>query len=335
MTDRTFHVYHAMIMVGAGADRKQRTVSTAAPSRKRAGELFGCNERYMAEFGMSGGSKSLVAMCRAEPETVFVELGYGTYSRLDEIADESKRITIDMREEDLHGRVTKHPAYGQIHVNRVSGQRELFQVDYPQEHWVELTISSASLNRSGGHDRVHADHELTRVAMSSVQWAQLLTSMNSMGSPCTLSRYTDPFTGDFMTPKLPPDHTAGADTFKDEIKRRAQASVQGVAAARARLAEIMKGPLRKGDLAEVEELLRAAQGEMEGGVTYTVELAAEKIDDAAAHAKAEINAHVDYSMQRLGERALGERIQAAIDSGADIKAIGYSVSNAIDAPAEE
>lgn len=328
-------VYHTMIMVRVGDQQKQRSVFAATPTQKRACELFDVTQRHMSEYGGTGGSKAVLAMCRAEPDVVFVELSNDTYIRLADWEDPSKEFKIDVKDEDLYGRDTQHPAFGMVHAQRVSGQRDLFQVDYPQDHWVELVIESATLNRNNAHDRVHGNHELMRIAMSSVQWAGLLTSMNTQGVPCTLSRYTDPFTGDFLMPKLPPKHVADTQTFTDEIEERARKSVEGVRMASARLDEIMKGPLRKGDLAEVQELLRAAQGAMESGVTYTVEMAAEKINDAAEHAKAEVNAHIDFSMMRLGERALGARLQDAIDSGADIKAIGYSVSNALDAPAGE
>lgn len=330
MTDRKFNVYSTMIMVRGGEGRDQKSVYTAAASRKRASELFDVTERYMAEFGGSTGQKAVIGMCRAEPEVVFVQIDHGVYSRLGDLADPSKRITLDVGDEEQFGREQEHPAFGQIHVSRVTGHRNLFMVDYPQDGWVELVIERASLNRSGGHDRIYGDQEIMRVALSSVQWAQMLSSMNTQGVPCTLARYTDPHTGDFMTPKLPDKHVADTETFKNDVRNRADKATKGISEAAERLAEIMKGPLRKGDLAEVQDLLHTAKMMLASNLTYVVETAEKTIDAAAKHGQAEVDSHIDFAMMRLGERALGDRLQQALETGADLRIVGRNVLLALD-----
>ena len=106
-----------------------------------------------------------------------------------------------------------------------------------------------------------------------------------------------------------------------------------LAKANALLTDILKGPLRKGDLQEVLDLLRSARGAATNGLPFVAEQAHEAIDTATQHARAEIDAHVDNAMMKLGERALGQQLQAAIEAGADPRDIGKALLTFINPPA--
>lgn len=337
MTDRKFAVYHYGLIDRrfTHVNGKQADVYVAAPSQKRAAELFGIRSNDIATYGGVTHQKPVQEMCRAEPEVVFVKISHSVYARLDEIEDETKRITLDLKDEELYGRETESPAFGMIHINRVSGQENLFMVDYPQDHYLRLTISTAKLNRNTGSDRVMSDRDLIVISLSEVQWARMISSPNSQGVACTLSRYFEPETGEYVTPRLPDRHAADADTFIAEVQDRARKSTVGIQEARTRLADIMKGPLRKGDLQEVEELLRMAEMMMSNNLPYVLERAAETIADAVDNAKSEVDAHIDFAMTRLGERALGARLQQALEAGVDVGQVGRNVSIALDDQTEK
>jgi hypothetical protein len=338
MTDRPLNVYHFTLI-----DREftftpqhQADVYVAAETQKRAAELFGVTPHEMTERGGTTGQKPVLAMCRAEPGVVFVERQHGLYSRRGEVADLEKVITLDMRDEDLYGRETEDSAFGVVEINRFSGGSNLFMVDYDTGHGIALVISTATLNRSGASDRVHQRDEIIRVEMSEVQFARMIGAQNSGGTPCTLRRYHHPKTGEFLTPKMPDKHAANVDTFRAEVTDRAQKALTDLADARARVTEIMKGgSIRKGDLAEVEALLSRAYQQATNNLPYVAERAKETIHDALEHGKAEIDAHIEFAMARLGERALGERLQAALAAGTDLAQVGRSVALVLDDRSEE
>lgn len=339
MTDRKLNVYSYMLidprLFAVSEHHKQASVYVACDSQKRASELIDTTIREMQQHGGVIGNKRIVQMCRAEPEVIFVEVSHARFIRMDDLVagqplDEAKVVTLDMHDDELHGRYTESAAFGMIHVSRVSGGKQLFQVDYPQDHYIDIVINRARLNRNLSTDRVFADDELIRVSMSEVQWARMIASPNTMGVPCTLARYIDNETKEFMTPVLPERHVADASTFKGEVKDKTDQAVASIREAEARLAEIMKGPLRKSDLQEVQELLRAAAGGMGNSVMFVLDRAEETIDEAVESAKAEVDAHIDYSLQRLGERALGARLQEALDSGVNVREIGRTISIALD-----
>lgn len=334
MSTPRLNVYHYMLTDPSRFKRftpqSQLSVYVACETMKRAAELFGVGIHDIRNFGGTGGPKALQAMCLEFPDVVFVGLSHGEYIRLDDVNDDTKRITLDMTDEELYGRETNNAAFGQINIHRISGAKRLFGVNFPQDHFIRIAIHTAHLNRNLASDRVFDDKEVVVVDMSEVQWARLIASPNTAGVPCTLARYRDPVTGEYMTPQLPEKDFADAETFKDEIKDRAKKATAEVDAARAKLSEILQGgPVRKGDLQEVLEMLRSGSQTFASNLPFVVERAAETIDEATENAKTEVGAFVDFAMLRLGERALGDRIQQALASGADLKQIGRDVADAV------
>jgi hypothetical protein len=310
--------------------QSQLGVYVACETMKRAAELFGVGVHDIRNFGGTGGPKAVEAMCHAEPNVVFVTISHDQYIRLDDVDDDSKRITLDMKDEELYGRETRNAAFGQINIHRISGGKRLFGVNFPQDHFIRIAIHTAHLNRNLASDRVFDDKEVVVVDLSEVQWARLIASPNTSGVPCTLARYRDPVSGEYLTPQLPEKDFADADTFKDEIKDRAKKATAEVDAARAKLSEILQGgPVRKGDLQEVMEMLRSGSQTFASNLPFVVERAAETIDEATENAKTEVGAFVDFAMLRLGERALGDKVREALASGADLKAIGREVADAV------
>lgn len=316
--------------------QKQAHVLVAVATQKRAAELFDCTPNDIAQYGGVTSQRPVQAMCRAEPEVVFVELSNGEYIRLADISDLSKKIKLDMREAELHGYEFENAAFGTIRATRFSGDTDMFMVDYPQGHGISLSISTAVLNRNAGSDRVFDRDEIIRIELSEVQWARMLSSLNAGSVPCTLRRYRDPSSGTFLTPKMPAKHAADMETFRAEVEKRAENALTDVTAARRRLAELMqKGPLRKGAISEVIEVLERAERDAARNMPYVTERAHETIHTAAQHAKAEVDAHVDYAMMKLGERALGDRLAQALESGVDLVALGKGVSAMIAPPKED
>lgn len=311
----------------------QAEVVVAAKSMKEAAEIIGGDVRSFRENGGATGQKPVIAMCMAEPRVPFVEFGHGQYRRLSEVDDPTKTIVLDMKDEDLYGRDTQHPAFGMVTMSRLSGgDGNLFMVDYPTGGSIRLTISTATLNRNLASDRIMDDRDIIVVEMSEVQWARIVSSFNVGGVPVTLRRYRDPLTGEYMTPKMPDRHAGNVDTFRKEIEDKAAKTVREVTEAHDRLAEILKGPLRKGDLQEVLDMLRSACMASTNGLPFVAEQAHEAIDTATQHAKAEVDAHIDNAMMKLGERALGSQLQAAIEAGADPRDIGKALLTFINPP---
>lgn len=338
MSERPLNVYHILLM-HQGKGGRQIETYVAAETQKRAAELLGLQPSYLSQWGMGVGHDNIKKLLRSEPEQVFLSSKHGTFYRFDDWGDETKKIEVDVTDEELYGRKVEHPAFGMIATSRSSVGGEganLFMVDYPQGHTIRLTISQATLNKRGARDNVFPEREIIVAEMSEVQWARMIASPNTSGVPCTLSRYIDPLTREYMTPRLPDRHIADTETFVDDVKKRGTKAMEGIAEARDKLAAILSGgALRKGELQEVLQLLDHAQMGVTRNLAYAVETAEEAIHTAVESAKAEVDAHVDFAMMKLGERALGDRLAQALEAGEDIAAIGRGVSALLDAPAAD
>lgn len=340
MTDERLHAFRVFLtdnrLKAASQHHRQAEVVVAAATMKEAAAIIGCEPKCFTENGGRTGQKAVAALVLANPRKAFVEMRNGQrgeFRPLETIDDPATSVIIDLHDEELHGTYTDHPAFGIVELSRLSGGGDnLFMVDYPTGGSIALTISTARLNRNLANDRVFQEREITRIEMSEVQWARLVSSMNTQGVPVTLRRYSDPVTGDFMAPQMPDRHAGNIDTFRKEIEGKADRATRELKEAHDRLAEILKGPLRKGDLVEVLDLLRSARGAATNGLPFVAEQAHEAIDTAAEHAKAEIDAHIDHAMQRLGERALGSHLHAALESGVDISEVGRTVLQALNPP---
>lgn len=230
--------------------------------------------------------------------------------------------------------ITEHDAFGMIGVSRVSGRANLFGVDYPQDHYITLKIKRAKLQRDLSNDWYFGKGEIIEISMSEVQYARMISSPNhGDGVPCTLSRYTDPVTGEYKTPRLPDDHAARPETFAKEVRETGQRSAERLNEALADLDAILAGGApKKGDLTKVREKLRASAQGLSSSLGFVVQQAEEAIHKSATNAMTEVDAHIDFAMTRLGERALGSRLAEALDSGHTAGSIGELILTALAPP---
>lgn len=228
------------------------------------------------------------------------------------------------------GETIEHPAFGIVGVSRVSGRRNLFGVDHPQEHYISLTIKRAELARSDTRDRVFGREEIVQIVMSETQYARMISTPNhGDGVPCTLAHYHDPRQGKFIQVTLPDDDRSKVDTFSAAVRTRAEDASAGIRDAMAQIDSILaSGPVRKGDLQAVRESLRSASQQVADNLPYVVQEAEEAIGEAAMNAQAEISAFVEHTMARLGERALGDRLQAVLEAGGNPADFGRLVADA-------
>ncbi|AXQ68435.1 hypothetical protein HOT99_gp182 [Caulobacter phage CcrBL10] len=229
-----------------------------------------------------------------------------------------------------------HEAFGVIGYSHTQGDTDLVGVDYAQGHYVSLTIKTAIAYEGETHDRFHGDKYICKVSMSEVQWASFIANPNrGDGVPCTLQFYRDPLTGEAKQPKYMRERLTRIDRTREAVTARAKALSTKVKEAQAELQRLMDGgPIKKGDLKALKDLLYFANQDMDMNLGYFVERVEETIDKAVVDAKAQVDAHVDFVVRELGVRALGSRLQAAIDAGHEPGAVGQALLDAIAPPQE-
>jgi hypothetical protein len=217
---------------------------------------------------------------------------------------------IKVSSDPLHGESFQHEAYGVAQLHRYSGTKDLFMVDYPQAHFMGLSIHLASLTRNLSNDWVHPRETIVEVEFSEVQWARFISSAGEgAGVPCTLNLYRDPKTGDFKRPEMHSRPIPKAELFADEVTQTAKDASNALNSAIAK-AELMAngGALKKGDLNELRGALAKAKMELGANLPFVVQQAEEAIGHSVEAAKGEIDAYQQFATARLGRLALAEKL---------------------------
>lgn len=184
-----------------------------------------------------------------------------------------------------------HPAFAMINVNRVSssgGGVSLFDSEVRHQHFVTLRISAASRKRDLSRDWIHGESApFIEIAMSEAQWASVVSSLNSQGTPVT--RTWDKSEGGHL-PDIPfsPRLAISIDETRDAAKRM-------FTNAKEALARVEERPTK----ANIRALRIALEG-AEPNVTYAARTLAEHAENTVQKAKADVEAMIDYRARQLG-----------------------------------
>jgi hypothetical protein len=189
-----------------------------------------------------------------------------------------------------------HPSYGVVSFSRFTTRdMTLFDSPFRHHHGIMLTICRASKERDLYNDRVRSEDELIEIAMSELQFANLITSANmGSGAPCTIVR----FNGESM--EAPPQDNI-RKTFKDDVTT--------VFSELAVVADQLDALVNKKDAkADDRKQMRALSGQLtmafKQNLSWMQQQFEEQIEKAVSAAKAEIQAHAEHVVLKAGLQAL-------------------------------
>lgn len=193
--------------------------------------------------------------------------------------------------------VETHPAYAQIAASRVSGAANLYGSDFNHQHYVTISIHRSELHRGLSRDWPHPREEYIEVALSEAQWAAFVSTMNAgSGIQCTLNHLHGK--GIPQIPAAPKRH----HQFKTEVDARLERAL-------GKLKELREG-IKASKLSgkAQEELLNKlsfAESDLSSNIAFVAAQFGEHIEEVTEHAKIEVNAYVQNTIQRAGLTALG------------------------------
>ncbi len=235
------------------------------------------------------------------------------------MVEEVKRTYVD----GCMDRITEeHPCFGAINISRVSGSANLFgSVTNNSQHFIRLTISTATLSHSFGQDHVYSDRGIVEVHMTEAQFANMITSWNmGEGTPVTLARMRN---GDKYecVPSLPSNAAKEAeraqDHFKHDMEKRMERVSSEMEEARKILAK--KGAINKGDREKLGSAFSSVERWFKDAAPYSVHTFIESTERTMQKAKLEIDAFVTSIINRTGLNALKTMKLKAGDKGIDAK----------------
>lgn len=198
--------------------------------------------------------------------------------------------------------IPRHESYGMLSLSRVQGSANLHGSPIKAQHFVTLTISEGSQRHGLGHTWNSDGPLIAEIALSAVQFAEAITTMNhGVGVPCTL-RYARDGSKLKRYEDCPPQGSEAKRT-REEFRQRVADAMADMTKVKNELMDLAKG------------LSAKRQGEMEGKIDtfmrmftdsapFFMEQFEENASKVIAVAKAEITAHADLTARNTGIQVL-------------------------------
>ena len=198
----------------------------------------------------------------------------------------------------------KHPSYGMAGFYRVQGTRDkLFGSSIEHATTIRLDIKEGVVKHDLGRDWYHGGSTLIEIELSPAQFVEMLTTMNcGDGVPCTIRyRPGDGYIED------PPDEGTEPERVRDYFRKCMEETADRLKEMMKNIEELSDAPrLKKADqkalLHEAEMLVQ----EVEKNMPFYYDQYSRAVDKRDAQSKADIEAAVALTLQRLGLSKLSE-----------------------------
>ena len=219
---------------------------------------------------------------------------------------------VGRRELKMETEKTTHPSFGIISVSRgtSSGKMNLFNASIQQNHFILIEIQRASLYRSVYHDSVFPEGiPIVRLYMSPSQFADLITSFNTSGTPCTLDNVNGV--------RMPePEYVNKREQIDDDFKKKMDEVASFTNEFYTKIQEILTKPnIGKSDKKEILKLLDIMSAQITSNVPYIKKTFTEQMDKTANEAKFEVTQFIEEKLKRLGLEKFKD--QLLLDSDED------------------
>ena len=196
-----------------------------------------------------------------------------------------------------------HESFGQISFTRtVGGNTNFYGSELPQDHYISLEIHHSEIERELTQDRYYNKGQILRLRMSSGQFSELITSMNSgTGIPCTLER--------LQSKKI--ESIPVLESRKDFVHRKFEDRMKEFAVKlktkQDRVKELSnKKTLSKEDQKELNWTVEWITQEVTSNIPFFAKCFQETMDDVVFEAKLEVENAIQHKISVLGLNALHE-----------------------------
>lgn len=212
----------------------------------------------------------------------------------------------------------RHPSYGIARLSVVrGGSTSLFMSDVPHNRRIKLEICRATKERDLNNDHVYADREpIIHVELSEHQFAQLISSMGTEGTPCTLRRIE----GEGIEYPPPNDKE---EVFKGELNDAREDFEEDIDELYSEAKNILSpdeggGYLSKSDRKRILSLIESVRNNLYNQIPFLFDMLEENLEESVIGAKTEIEAKVGRMKEYLNRRAK----ELGLDEGATQRLLG-------------
>ena len=196
--------------------------------------------------------------------------------------------------------VPRHESYGLVRLSRTNGRMNLFGSPIVPNHFMTLVIEEGRQYHGLGTDREMGGPTIVEIAMSEMQFAELITTPNSgCGTPCTLVYAREGETVKRF--QQPPAQVSEASRTREEFRKRVSDRMADMEAAKDRIEKLMEeGSLSSKRRKEISSEIESLMCLFTSSAPFFMERFEENAAKVVATAKAEISAHADLVSRQTG-----------------------------------
>lgn len=195
----------------------------------------------------------------------------------------------------------QHPSYGMISASNVFGTSTLFGTDVKPHGYISIRICKAAEELDLGKSWYYQNEEIIEVNLSYTQFAELITTMNSVGVPCTLHRVNGQL--------IPKDDSKEykAVFHRRRMKEMANDLLSSIKNSKTRVSELIK-KLSQKDQAEINRTFDRLNQELASNFPFYMEQFYEEMDNVAADIKLNMEQELHARMHALGIQTFKENM---------------------------
>ena len=200
---------------------------------------------------------------------------------------------------------TRHPAFGCLSINRVSGgSRNFFGSDVRHDHYISLRVSTARVWGDESSQHVSDEQSIVEVAMTPAQFCEAITSPGvGCGVPVTLKRVRTGGTLEDMPDIL--DTSSFEDKAKGEMRAFVNAELEKINAAVDKIMAVGNDKtISKKKFNDAMFTLVSHLGNLPANMEFANTLLNERVEKAMVSAKAEIEAFTTSAIMNAGIKSL-------------------------------
>lgn len=193
----------------------------------------------------------------------------------------------------------KHPSYGMINVCRYQGGKgEFFGSDLDHSGGIRIEIGKASVQQDLGRNWYYDYETVVSVEMSAIQYAEMISSPNTQGVPCTI-RYSKEYGHIQYAPPMP--KAAYVESKIKSCAEDAQVSAKNVLK---QVQELLKGKITAADRDKVIKLVSSLSANLNSSLPFYLESLEKEITRTKLEAKVDIESAVLHAITEAGYESI-------------------------------
>lgn len=207
-------------------------------------------------------------------------------------------------------RVYEHPSFGIISISRIGCTKNsncFMAEELDLGGHIQIEVKTARLYRRLSKHYVHPDKGVLSLRLSYHQFAELITSLNLGGTPCTLEWITPAGAGEVETYCPPPPPKT---EFESELRETLAEGLEALKELKIAIEALSaKGKAGKGELTELRKKAEAVSRHLVDNVPFVEESFQEAMAATVSRSKIEASAWMDDQVRALGLRAIAQSNQ--------------------------